>query len=118
MSFNKKSAGVFVLAIALLFALGFRIGHPQAGLANALGSAQSSLVLYQKADAYSAGHKVIAKSGDPARSPFLGQIASATGDGYDVVNGQFTEQVIATDISGKMIFVIPFLGTFFGWFGL
>jgi hypothetical protein len=118
MSINKKGVGVFVLAIALLFVLGFRVGHPQAGLTNALGSAQSSLVLYQKADAYSAGQKVIAKSGDTSRSPFLGEIAGATGDRYDVLNGQFTEQVSAMDISGKMIFVIPFLGTVFGWVGL
>jgi hypothetical protein len=118
MSANKKGVGIFVLAIALLFVLGFRIGHPQAGLSNALGSAPSSLVLYQKVDAYSAGQKVIAKSGDTSRSPFLGEIAGATGDRYDIGNGQFTEQVSASDISGKMIFVIPFLGTVFGWIGL
>jgi hypothetical protein len=118
MSKSKKGIGVAVLAIALLFVLGFRVGHPQAGLTNALGSATSSLVIYQKADAYSAGQKVIAQSGDASRSPFLGQISGATGDRYDVANGQFTEQVSAADISGKMIFVIPFLGTVFGWVGL
>jgi hypothetical protein len=84
----------------------------------ALGSASSSLVLYQKADAYSAGQKVIAVSGDASRSPFLGQISGATGDRYDVANGQFTEQVTASDIRGKMVFVIPFIGTVFGWVGL
>ena len=66
-----------------------RVGHPQAGLTNALGSAASSLVIYQKAETYSAGQKVIAKSGDTSRSPFLGQISGATGDRYDVANGQF-----------------------------
>jgi hypothetical protein len=118
MSKNRKGAGVVVLALALLFVLGFRVGHPQAGLTNALGSATSSLVVYQKADAYSAGQKVIAKSGDAARSPFLGQISGATGDRYDVANGQFTEQITASDISGKMVFVIPFLGVLLGWVGL
>ena len=118
MSKKRKGIGVVVLAIALLFVLGFRVGHPQAGLTNALGSATSSLVVYQKADAYSAGQKVIAKSGDTSRSPFLGQISGATGDRYDVANGQFTEQVSVSDISGKMFFVIPFIGTVFGWVGL
>jgi len=118
MSTSKKGIGVVVLAIALLFVLGFRVGHPQAGLTNALGSAKSSLVVYQKADAYSAGQKVVAKSGDTSRSPFLGQIAGATGDRYDVANGQFTEQITANDICGKMVFVIPFVGTVFGWVGL
>jgi hypothetical protein len=118
MSKNVKGIGVVALAIALLFVLGFRVGHPQAGLTNALGSASSSLVLYQKADAYSAGQKVIAVSGDASRSPFLGQISGATGDRYDVANGQFTEQVSSADICGKMVFVIPFLGTVLGWVGL
>ena len=118
MSKSKKGIGVAVLAIALLFVLGFRVAHPQAGLTNALGSATSSLVVYQKADAYSAGQKVIAKSGDASRSPFLGQISGATGDRYDVANGQCTEQVTASEISGKMFFVIPFLGTVLGWVGL
>jgi hypothetical protein len=118
MSMRKKGIGVALLVLALLFVLGFRIGHPQAGLTNALGSAQSSLVIYQKGETYSAGQKVIAQSGDTTRSPFLGQIAGATADRYDVANGQFTEQVVAADIKGKMIFVIPFIGTVFGWVGL
>lgn len=117
---NKKAriVGIFVIVLALLFALGFRVGHPQAGLTNALGSAKSSLVVYQKSDNYSAGQKVLAKSGDKSLSPFLGQIAAATGDRYDVGNGQFTEQVSANEISGKLLFVIPFFGTIFGWVGL
>ena len=118
MSNCRKVIGVVLLAIALLFVLGFRVGHTQAGLTNALGSATSSLVVYQKADTYSAGQKVIAKSGDASRSPFLGQISGATGDRYDVANGQFSEQITASDICGKMVFVIPFLGTVFGWVGL
>jgi hypothetical protein len=118
MNKNRKVVGILVLAFALLFVLGFRIGHPQAGLTNALGSAKSSLVVYQKSDNYSAGQKVLAKSGDTSRSPFLGQIAGATGDRYDVGNGQFAEQVSAKEISGKLLFVIPFFGTVFGWVGL
>lgn len=48
----------------------------------------------------------------------MSQISGATGDRYDVANGQFTEQVSASEISGKMFFVIPFLGTVLGWVGL
>jgi hypothetical protein len=118
MSKNRKAIGISLLVLALLFVLGFRIGHPQAGLTNALGSAKSSLVVYQKSDNYSAGQKVLAKSGDSARSPFLGQISGANGDNYDVANGQFTEQIATKDISGKMLFVIPFFGTVLGWVGL
>ncbi len=115
---NKKGVGVFILAIALLFVLGFRVGHPQAGLTNALGSAESSLVIYQSTDSYSVGQKVIAKSGDASLSPFLGQITGATGDRYDVGNGRFSESLTGADIKGKMIFVIPFLGKILGWVGL
>jgi hypothetical protein len=118
MSMRKKGVGVALLVLALLFVLGFRIGHPQAGLTNALGSAQSSLVIYQKGETYSSGQKVIASSGDATLSPFLGQIIGATGDRYDVGNGRFTESLTGADIKGKMVFVIPFIGTVFGWVGL
>jgi hypothetical protein len=115
---NKKAIGAVLLAIALLFVLGFRVGHPQSGLTNALGSAESSLVIYQKAETYSVGQKVIAKSGDASLSPFLGQITGATGDRYDVGNGRFSESLTGGDIKGKMIFVIPFIGKILGWVGL
>lgn len=114
----SKSTGVVLLALALLFALGFRIGHPQSGLTNALGSAQSSLVIYKTGDSFAINEKVFASSGDSSLSPFLGQVAGATGDRYDVGNGQFSESLTGDDIRGKMIFVIPFLGTIFGWVGL
>jgi hypothetical protein len=115
---NKKAIGAVLLAIALLFVLGFRVGHPQSGLTNALGSAESSLVIYQKAETYSTGQKVIAKSGDASLSPFLGQVTGATGDRYDVGNGRFSESLTGADIKGKMIFVIPFIGKILGWVGL
>ena len=41
MSKNRKVIGAVLLAIALLFVLGFRVGHPQSGLTNALGAAES-----------------------------------------------------------------------------
>ena len=118
MSKNIKVVGAVLLATALLFVLGFRVGHPQAGLTNALGSAESGLVVYQKAEMYSVGQKVIAKSGDQSLSPFLGEIAGVTGDRYDVGNGRFTESLTGADIKGKMVFVIPFLGVVLGWVGL
>jgi len=115
---NKKGIGIVVLAIALLFVLGFRVGHPQAGLTNALGSAESSLVIYQSAESYSVGQKVIAKSGDASLSPFLGEVTGATGDRYDVGNGRFSESLTGADIKGKMVFVIPFVGKILDWVGL
>ena len=118
MSNCRKVIGAILLAMALLFVLGFRVGHPQAGLTNALGAAESGLVVYQKAEMYSVGQKVISKSGDQSLSPFLGEIAGVTGDRYDVGNGRFTESLTGADIKGKMVFVIPFLGTVLGWVGL
>ena len=115
---NQKAIGAVLLAIALLFVLGFRVGHPQSGLTNALGSAESSLVIYQKAELYSAGQKVIAESLDTSISPFLGEVIGATGDLYDVGNGSFSQSIPSDRIKGKMIFVIPFIGTIFGWVGL
>ena len=48
MNSKKKVIAAIALVLALLFVLGFRVGHPQTGLTNALGSAQSGLVIYQK----------------------------------------------------------------------
>ena len=118
MRINQKAIGAVLLAIALLFVLGFRVGHPQSGLTNALGSAESSLVIYQKAETYSLEQKVIANSADQSLSPFLGQITGATGDRYDIANGRFNESRTGADIKGKMIFVIPFIGKILGWVGL
>ena len=115
---NKKIIGALLLVIALLFLLGFRVGHPQAGLTNALGSAESGVVIYQKADSFEVGQKVIAKSGDSKVTPFLGRVTAATGDRFEVSNGRFTESLAADDIKGKMVFVIPFLGSVLGWIGL
>jgi hypothetical protein len=118
MSSKKKVIAGIALVLALLFVLGFRIGHPQAGLTNALGSAQSGLVVYQKGDTFSAGQTVLARSGDASLSPFLGEVVGATGDRYEVGNGRFTESLTGADIEGRMVFVIPFIGTVFGWVGL
>jgi hypothetical protein len=118
MRMNKKAVGAVLLAIALLFVLGFRVGHPQAGLTNALGSAESSLVIYQKAETYSVGQKVIAKSADASISPFLGEVIGATGNLYDVGNGSFSQSIPSDQIKGKMVFVIPFIGKVLGWVGL
>lgn len=118
MRINKKAVGAVLLAIALLFVLGFRVAHPQAGLTNALGAAESSLVIYQKAESYSVGQKVIAKSADASISPFLGEVIGATGDLYDVGNGRFAQSLTSDQIKGKMVFVIPFIGKVLGWVGL
>jgi hypothetical protein len=118
MNSKKKLIAVIALVLAFLFVLGFRVGHPQTGLTNALGSAQSGLVIYQKGDMYSAGQKVLATSGDASLSPFLGEVVGASGDRYEVGNGRFTESLSSDDIEGRMIFVFPFIGTVLGWFGL
>jgi hypothetical protein len=118
MNSKKKVIAAIALVLALLFVLGFRVSHPQTGLTNALGSAQSGLVIYQKGEMYSAGQKVLATSGDASISPFLGEVVGATGDRYEVGNGRFTESLSSADIKGRMIFVIPFIGTVLGWVGL
>lgn len=118
MSLNRKVIAGVALALALLFVLGFRVSHPQDGLTNALGSAQSGLVIYQKSGIYSAGQTVVANSGDAALSPFLGEVIGSAGDQYQVGNGRFTQSLTDAEIRGKMIFVIPFIGTVLGWVGL
>ena len=117
---NKRSkqflaiVGVFVL----LFVAGIRIGHPQGGLSNSLGSAKSSLVLYRHGATLVKDDKAMVKSGNPESSPSLGVVASVGKDFYDVNTGSFLEQINSKDVQGKLIVVIPFFGYLFNIVGL
>jgi hypothetical protein len=115
--FAKPVAGILV-ALVLLFALGFRWGHPKDGLANALGSAQSGIVVYQKSSNLSVGSKVVSAVDGPAKSPVLGVVTSISGDRVVIQTGAKLAQVKKNQISGKLFVVVPFIGSIFSIVGL
>ena len=115
--FAKPVAGILG-ALVLLFALGFRWGHPKDGLANALGSAQSGIVVYQKSSSFSVGSKVVSALDGPAKSPVLGVVASIRGDRVVIQTGAKLARVKKNQISGKLFVVVPFVGSIFSIVGL
>lgn len=118
MSGVSKKAVLTVLA--LIFAaslLGLRITHPHGGLTHALGSAESSLVVYKATKDLSAGDKAIVVSGDKSISPVLGVVTAISDDTYSTNNGSVTESVQRIDVQGRVLFVIPFLGSVLGIIG-
>lgn len=116
-----KRAGKPVIAVLLslliLSLFGFRIEHPKAGLANAVGSAQSSVVIVKKADKYVSGDKIVADA-QVGVSPVLGIVAGVTEESIEVILDKGVARTTQEDVSGKLLFVIPFIGTVLSWVGL
>ena len=112
----KLKITTLVAILGILFALGFRVAHPQEGLQSAMGSAKSSLVIYKTSDQYAVGQKVVvvvANSGNQ-----LGVVKSASAESVDVDTRVSFVRVKQEDVVGKMIVIVPFFGTLFNIVGL
>ena len=118
MSRTMKRITAVLGVIILLGVFGVRVGHPNSGLATALGSASSSVVIYKTNKNLSTGDKIFGASQDPKLSPVLGEVVEKGADYYTVQNGKFLEKVTKEDTRGKMIVVIPFFGFLFNIVGL
>ena len=119
MNSSAKKLGIGVLAIlVILFALGFRVGHPQDGLKNALGSAQSGLVVYKNKPSFTVGSKVLVNLDAPAKSPLLAFVMGNKADSVEIQAGQTVQTVKSTQVYGTLIAIIPFVGTILGFVGL
>jgi hypothetical protein len=112
----KKKLIAVVAAILILFALGFRAGHPQDGLTSAMGSAQSSIVIYKHGSEYSVGQKVVVIVA--GRGLETGIVKSATKETVDVDTRASFVRVKQDEVLGKLIVVIPFFGVIFNAIGL
>ena len=102
--------------LVVLFALGFRAGHPQDGLKSAMGSAKSSVVLYKHSGSYAVGQKVVVVVAGQGLQ--TGIIKAATPEAVDVDTRAAFIRVNQSEVSGKLILVIPFFGTVFSLIGL
>lgn len=128
----KRKLIIVAVILAVLFALGFRVSHPQSGLESALGSAKSSLVIYRGADSFKVGEKVIFRivdetvdaEGKTTKSDriILGAVISSDERGIGIeakdVRTQINPEDIDSTIMGKMMLVVPFFGTLAGVVGL
>lgn len=114
---TKWIGGALVL-LAILFAAGIRVAHPHDGLKNALGSAESGLVVYQKNPSLTVQEKVIVKFEAPAKSPILALVSANDGKTLQVQSGAAAITVQPSQVYGKLILVIPFIGSVLNVIGL
>lgn len=115
---NRNRILALLLVLVALFAAGLRLGHPQDGLKNALGSAQSGVVLYKSGADFKTGAKVMVKMDAPAATPIIAFVVKANGDNVDIQSGVEVITVKSTQIYGKLIAVIPFIGSVLSVVGL
>ena len=105
-----------VAILAALFAVGIRAVHPQDGLAIALGSAKSSIVVYKHGSDFSVGQKIVVNVAGQGLQ--TGIIKSATKETVDVDTRVAFVRVKQEDVVGKLLAVIPFFGSILGVVGL
>jgi hypothetical protein len=115
---NRIIGWVVILAIVTgaFMGLGFRINHLQGGIGSALGSAKSSLALYKHGTSAEVGSKVIVNVNGVG--PELGIVKAVSESSVDVDLGATFLRVDKKEILGKLIAVIPFLGSVLGVVGL
>jgi hypothetical protein len=112
-----KTKLVAIAAIFLvLFALGFRVIHPENGLQSAMGSAKSSVVIYKSSSNYAVGHKVVVEVAGQGKQ--TGIVKSASDGSVDVDTLVAFVRVKNEDVIGKLIVVVPFFGTLLNVIGL
>ena len=107
----RKPIGIAALVIVLAFALGLRVSHPHSGLKNALGSASSGIVIYKKANDFAVGNKILVTTKDENTSPVLAIVRSIDKDKLEVQSGIATDTIDASAAYGKLIVMVPFIGT-------
>ena len=117
-SSTRNRVALLLLVLVVFFAIGLRLAHPQDGLKNALGSAQSSIVLYKSGADLKTGSKVMVNMDAPAASPIIAFVVKAEGAKVDIQSGAEVITVKSSQIYGTLIAVIPFIGSVLGVVGL
>lgn len=119
--FQKKLVSYPLIAVLILgagYALGLRFDHPQSGLKNALGSATSSIALYRHNSNFDKGSIVVVNTGDKKLDPALARVSNVSKDGIDIQSGPQIQRVDAKAVKGKLLVIIPFIGSVFSTVGL
>jgi hypothetical protein len=112
----RKPLAVVALVLVVFFAFGFRLTHPSDGLQSALGSAKSSVAIYKSAGQVLPGDKVLVPVEGSGTQ--LGVVKSVKSGSADVDTGAAFVRVKQSEVTGKLIAVIPFFGIPLGWVGL
>ena len=112
-----KAAIFFMVYFFLTGPLGFGVAHPESGLKSAAGSATSSLAIMRTGHNATAGDTVIANSSIAGKSPVLAIVASVSQDGYALSTDAGLLVVEKTDVQGRLVLVVPFIGIVLNWIG-
>ena len=107
----RKPIAIAALIIIVAFAFGIRVSHPHSGLKNALGSASSGIVVYKKANEFAVGNKVLVTTKDETASPVLAIVRGVDKDKLEIQSGIATDTIDTNDAYGKLIVMVPFVGT-------
>ncbi|CAB4908657.1 unannotated protein [freshwater metagenome] len=107
----RKPLGIAALILVLAFAFGIRVSHPHSGLKNALGSANSGLVVYKKSNEFAVGDKILVTTKDEASSPVLAIVRNVDKDVLEIQSGIATDRIESSAAYGKLIVMVPFIGT-------
>ena len=116
-SFVKKGTAVILIFVAL-FIFGIRVDHPKSGLRSALGSADTSIVIYRETTNVKVGDKVVANLEIADKSPTLAFVRSIDGKNFDIQSDAEMERIQIDAIRGHLIAIIPFVGMILGAVGL
>lgn len=116
MSKNQIRAIAIGAALIVILAIsGVRIAHPHSGVGTVIGSAKSSLVIYKKGHETGYKSKIVATVSDGTTA--LGVIAGTDTKQVYLSLGDRYETVKAEKIQGKLLAVLPFIGSIFSIFG-
>ncbi|CAB4625175.1 unannotated protein [freshwater metagenome] len=118
LSSMRKPIAIAALIIVVAFAFGIRVGHPNSGLKNALGSASSGIVVYMKSNDFAVGNKVLVTTKDETTSPVLAIVRAVDKDKLEIQSGIATDTIDASAAYGKLIVMVPFIGVLAGIVGL
>lgn len=113
-----RITAIAAVVIVFMSVIGFRVGHPQSGLRSAVGSAESSIVLYRQTEKLAAGDRVLVDIGDAELSPATSIIRNVNETSIDVQAGDLLVTVEVSNVRGKILALLPFVGSILSVFGL
>lgn len=112
----RKSLALVGVIVIVAFAFGLRVGHPHQGLNSAMGSANSSIVIYKHVGQALPGDKVLIDVKGIGLA--LGVVRSAHSGSVDVDSVSSFTRVKQSEVHGKLVAIVPFFGIPLGWVGL
>lgn len=113
-----RITAIAAVVIVFMSIIGFRVGHPQSGLRSAVGSAESSIVLYRQTEKLAAGDRVLVDIGDAELSPATSIVRNVNETTIDVQAGDLLVTVEPAKVKGKILALLPFVGSILSLFGL